>query len=172
MLFLSGFNALLFDFVVTFEKALKTATATSDVDHATKDTGKAWPFSRRIIPSGWDNQGTSVRDPTVDLQSCIMELPKLTPVKVLCLPSTRQDLLVMSLMTSEAEKPHRNPSTKHKPGSDFNSIIRARRQKLEFVAIKAARILKARFKREGETQTGDRCSEAPLQTFARALSTD
>lgn len=68
MLFLSGFYSLLFDFVLTFEKALKTATATSDVDHSTKDTGKAWPSSGRIIPSGWDNQGTSVRDSTVDLQ--------------------------------------------------------------------------------------------------------
>lgn len=67
MLFLSGFNSLVFDLVITFEKALKTATTTPDVDHSTKDTEKAWPFSRSIIPSGWDNQGTSVHDPTVDL---------------------------------------------------------------------------------------------------------
>lgn len=54
MLFLSGFNSLLFDFIVTYEKALKKKQKTEklDIDHSTKDTGKAWPFSSSIIPSG------------------------------------------------------------------------------------------------------------------------
>lgn len=55
----------------------------------------------------------------------------------------------MSVMRSEAEKPRRNPRTKQKPGSNFKSTMRVRTQKLEFVAIRAARILKAGFKREG-----------------------
>lgn len=51
MLFLSGFNSLLFDFIVTFEKALKKTNKqkTLDTDHSTRTLEKHSYFPEALF---------------------------------------------------------------------------------------------------------------------------